>query len=208
MRRPVVHAAAGWLVWSALASAQTPGQEIIVWSPTRVLDWKDFKAKPEGGALGGARIAISHEYSLGCRDGVLQARVQAIKQPSKSGVTYRILSSGLASRVGLRHEQLHFDLAEVYARRIRKLLRELPSPCTQSDAELNAMAERVIKEHWDVQQRYDVQTEHGQVERHQNEWDRRITSELKQLTAFGDSGLVGTSVLSGGPEVLERALKY
>ena len=63
------------------SSARTAGEAVIVWSATRTLDWKDFKAKPEGGALGGARIAISHNYSIGCRDGELQARVQAVMVP-------------------------------------------------------------------------------------------------------------------------------
>ena len=89
MRRLLIQAAAVMLASSALASAQAPaaGEEFIVWSATRTLDWKDFKAKPEGGALGGARIAISHNYSIGCRDGVLQARVQAVMVPAMSWVT-------------------------------------------------------------------------------------------------------------------------
>ena len=188
MPRLLIQAAAVLIASSVPASAQAPtaSEEVIVWSTTRKVDWKDFKAKPEGGALGGARIAISHTYSIGCRDGVLHARVQAVMVPAMSWVTYRIQASGLASLVGLRHEQLHFDLAEVYARRVRKLLRELPNPCSHTDDELNAMAERVIKEHWDQQRRYEVQTEHGQVERQQTDWDRRITAQLEDLRAFSD----------------------
>lgn len=196
-----LNTAAVWLLTSAaMIPAQTPGagEEVLVWSATRKLDWKDFKAKPDGGALGGARIAISHNYSIGCRDGVLQVRMQAVMLPAMSWVTYRIYASGLASRVGLRHEQLHFDLAEVYARRVRKLLKELPNPCSHADDELNAMAERVIKEHWDQQRRYEVQTEHGQIERQQNEWERRITAELEELKAFSDGG---STVL---PRVVQR----
>ena len=188
MQRRLIQTAAVLLASSALASAQVPaaGEDVIVWSATRKLDWKDFKAKAEGGALGGARIAISHDYSIGCRDGVLQARVQAVMVPSKSWVTYRILSSGLASRVGLRHEQVHFDQAEVYARRVRKLLRELSKPCSRSDDELNEMAERIFKEHWANQRRYDEQTDHGEVERRQSEWERTIAAQLEELKAFSD----------------------
>jgi hypothetical protein len=179
-------AVAGLLAAEPPRPAQAPegGEEVVVWSATRKLDWKDFKATPEGGALGGARIAISHNYSIGCRDGVLQAGIQAVMIPAKSWVTHRIQSSGLASRVGLQHEQLHFDMAEAYARRVPKLLRELPNPCSHSDDELNAMAERVIKEHWDLQRRYEVQTEHGQIERQQNEWERKTTAQLEELKAF------------------------
>ena len=60
------------------------------------------------------------------------------------------------------------------------------------------MAERVIKEHWDQQRRYEVQTEHGQIERQQNEWERRITAELEELKAFSDGG---STVL---PRVVQR----
>ena len=140
--------------------------------------------KPPAGTLGGALSAISHDYAVGCRDQALQVRVQTIFMPKQSWVTYRIASSGLASRVGLAHEQIHFDLGEVYARRIRKLFRELHDPCPRSDAELMGMAEQVIKEHWTVQRRYDFETENGQIERRQNDWARKIAGELAALSEF------------------------
>jgi hypothetical protein len=176
-----------WLiVASAVTSAQEPPvpDEVIVWSAARKLDWKDFKGKPPAGTLGGALSAISHDYAAGCRDQALQVRVQTIFMPKQSWVTYRIASSGLASRVGLAHEQIHFDLAEVYARRIRKMFRELRDPCPRSDAELMGMAEQVIKEHWTVQRRYDFETENGQIERRQNDWARKIAGELAALDEF------------------------
>lgn len=175
------------VIAASLASAgQDPpaADEVIVWSATRKLDWKDFKGKPPAGTLGGALSAISHDYAAGCRDDALQVRVQTIFMPRQSWVTYRIAASGLASRVGIVHEQIHFDLAEVYARRIRKMFRELRDPCPRSDAELMGMAERVIKEHWTAQRRYDTETENGQVERRQNDWQKKIDGELAALAEF------------------------
>lgn len=174
------------LTATVVPSAQDPqgAHEVIVWSAARRLDWKDFKGKPPAGTLGGALSAISHDYAVGCRDQVLQVRVQTIFMPRQSWVTYRIASSGLASRVGLVHEQIHFDLAEVYARRIRKLFRELRDPCPRSDAELMGMAEQVIKDHWTAQRRYDTETENGQVGRRQEDWQRKIAGELAALSEF------------------------
>jgi uncharacterized protein DUF922 len=180
-----------WLmVASTAAAAQDPpaADEVIVWSAARKLDWKDFKGKPAAGTLGGALSAISHDYAAGCRDDALQVRVQTIFMPRQSWVTYRIASSGLASRVGLVHEQIHFDLAEVYARRIRKMFRELRDPCPRSDAELMGMAERVLKEHWTAQRRYDTETENGQLERRQNDWQKKIDGELAALAQFAGPG--------------------
>ena len=161
-------------------------EEIIVWSATRKLDWKDFRSKPPPNTLAGALSAISHDYAVGCRDQALQLRVQTIFVPGRSWVTYRIVSSGLASRVGIRHEQIHFDLAEVYTRRIRKMFRELRDPCPRSDAELAGMVEQIIKEHWTAQRRYDTETENGQLEARQNDWEKRIAAELTALAPFAE----------------------
>ena len=164
---------------------QSPA-DVIVWSATRKLDWKDFKSKPPPNTLAGALSAISHDYAVGCRDQALQTRVQTIFQPNRSWVTYRIISSGLASRAGIKHEQIHFDLAEVYARRIRKMLRELRDPCPRSDEELAGLVEQVIKDHWTAQRRYDTETENGQLEGKQNDWEKRIAAELSALTPFAE----------------------
>jgi len=161
-------------------------EEIIVWSATRKLDWKDFRSKPPPNTLAGALSAISHDYAVGCRDQALQLRVQTIFVPGRSWVTYRIVSSGLASRVGIRHEQIHFDLAEEYTRRIRKMFRELRDPCPRSDAELAGMVEQIIKEHWTAQRRYDTETENGQLEAKQNDWEKRIAAELTALAPFAE----------------------
>jgi hypothetical protein len=169
-----------------LARDPQSADEIIVWTTTRKLDWKDFRSKPPPNTLAAALSAISHDYAVGCRDQALQVRVQTIFVPGKSWVAYRIVSSGLASRVGIRHEQIHFDLAEVYARPIRRTLRELRDPCPRSDAELAGMVEQVIKEHWAAQRRYDTETENGQLEAKQNDWEKRIAGELTALAAFAE----------------------
>lgn len=186
---------AGMLALAGVPFGQGPrsADDVIVWSATRKLEWTDFKSKPPPNTLAGALSAISHDYAVGCRDQALQMRVQTIFQPNRSWVSYRIVSSGLASRVGIKHEQIHFDLAEVYARRIRKMLRELRDPCPRSDEELAGMVEQVIKEHWTAQRRYDTETENGQLEGKQNDWEKRIAKELTALAGFEEAPPKGLS---------------
>src|SRR5687767_2989297 len=112
-----------------LIIAQQPAQDdLIVWSESRRLTWDDFKARPPSGQLVGAKSALGFGFVFGCRDNQLHTRVVARFHPQQSYVGYRIISSGLASRAGLQHEQIHFDLAELYARKIRKFFRELKDP--------------------------------------------------------------------------------
>lgn len=155
----------------------------ISWSAMRQLDWRDFRAKAPGD-LQGARSVLSYNYRVGCRDAQLHFSVTALFLPDQSWVAYRIVSSGLASRVGLRHEQTHFDLKEVYARRARKMFAELATRCPRSDDDLNALAERVFRDEAAIQRRFDIETRSGENEAKQIEWEKRVAAGLDALKAF------------------------
>lgn len=177
--------------WFALAfvcaavpsSARQTAVDPIAWSATRKLDWRDFRAKAPG-ELAGARSMLKYNYSIGCRDGQLRATVSALFLPDQSWVAYRIVSSGVASPLGLRHEQTHFDLKEVYARRARKMFAELSSPCPRSDSELFAMAERVFRQEAAAQKLLEDETQSGTIEARQLNWEKRVASDLDALNAF------------------------
>lgn len=173
---------------SAAPAARALAQDdAIVWTATRKLTWDDFKAKPLR-ELDGARSAISHTVQIGCRGGSLQVRVLTLFHPQQSSVTYRIISSGLASRVGLAHEHLHFDIAEIFARRIRRMYAELAEPCPRTDEALQALADPIFRELQAEQRRFDDQTRFGELEAKQLEWAKRIAAELDALQAFQDGG--------------------
>jgi hypothetical protein len=179
---------AGGVAMAAAGQSAATDEEVIVWSAERRLTWDDFKARPPSGLLGGARSALGFGFAFGCRDGQLHARVVARFHPRQSWVAYRIISSGLASRAGLQHEQTHFDLAEVHARRIRRFFRELKDPCPRTDAELDALAEPLFRNESAAHRKYDDETENGQQGNRQAEWDKRIAAELSALAAFVDTG--------------------
>jgi hypothetical protein len=168
-----------------LAGAASAWQDdAIRWSPSRPLAWEDFKGKPPAGYLHGALSALSYSYAVGCRDGVLQAEIAALFLPRQSWVAQRILTSGLASRVGLQHEQVHFDLSEVYARRVRQRFATLEHPCPRTDDQLNQIAEEILREHSAAQRRFEDETRAGELESRQIEWRARVDKELEALAAF------------------------
>ncbi len=171
-----------FMVSSLLASA-VPAQDPMEWSPTRKLAWSDFRGKPPR-LLDGARSALGYSSAFGCRDGKLEFSIIAIFVPEQSWVTSRITTSGLASPVGLRHEQTHFDLKEVYARRIRRMFAELETPCPRSDDALYALAERIMREESATQERFERETKSGENESRQNEWEKRVSADLEALKAF------------------------
>jgi hypothetical protein len=165
------------------AQGQAPTVEPIRWSATRKLVWTDFRGKATSQMLG-AQSALGYAMSLGCRDGVLQVSIVAEFLPDQSWVADRILLSGLASPIGLRHEQLHFDLKEVYARKLRKMFAELPSPCPRTDDALYELTVPLRREELEMQDRIERATLSGELEARQMEWERRVAADLKTLAAF------------------------
>ena len=80
----------------------------------------------------------------------------------------------------LEHEQLHFDLAEALARKIRTRFNDFRNACDEAGGtdpiqEIVAQADRELHEE---QQRYDRETSHGVNTRAQEQWKRRIRAML------------------------------
>lgn len=190
LERALLFGVATLLCLAGAPRAQTPVEVampdgVIVWSAARPLAWEDFRGMPPR-RLDGAQSALGYGYAIGCRSGVLRSRIVTYFAPARSWVVHRISSSGLASRVGIRHEQTHFDLKEVFARRARKRLLELTDPSTRSDDALNTIAETVFKAERAEQDRYDVRTGNGEDLDQQEEWARRVAADLAALKDFAD----------------------
>jgi len=155
----------------------------IPWSADRKLTWADFRAKAPG-RLSGAQSVLGYSYALGCRSGALEATFTAVFYPNESWVAARISTSGLASPIGLRHEQLHFNLKELHARRMRRHFREIATPCPVSDETLDAMVAPLMRAENAEQQKFDQASNNGERVDVLEEWERRVAGELTALAAF------------------------
>ena len=74
-------------------------------------------------------------------------------------------------------------MAEVYARILRKKLNAFKVPCGYNkqviDAQIQLIAENVIKELEIEEGRYDVETKHGLDKRAQTEWEKKVKGMLE-----------------------------
>jgi hypothetical protein len=160
--------------------------DALVWSADRRLTWDDFRGMPpEVPGDEGARTAYSLFYGARCTGSRFEFRVLAAVLPRESWVTPAVRQDPALSARSLRHEQTHFDLSEVYARRMRRYFRELPNPCARPETELNALAQRLAREEVTAQQQYDDETNYGRLAARQTEWDSEAARQIKQLDAYG-----------------------
>jgi hypothetical protein len=84
----------------------------------------------------------------------------------------------------LNHEQTHFNISELYGRKIRALIQKL------NDQGINDLGiyEKEIQDLYNEKKKtdafYDSETRNGRVLLKQKEWDEKITKELETLKEF------------------------
>jgi hypothetical protein len=84
----------------------------------------------------------------------------------------------------LLHEQGHFDLAELLARRFRKKLAENRFPRQAYAEAISNLFSALLTETNALQQDYDENTQFGNDTSEQTRWQKRIQAELQSLQAF------------------------
>lgn len=154
-------------------------QDKIFWDKNRKLEWADFQsgAKPTGSKTAATTFCgISYLLNSSTKKFTSkQVKIQSFFVPSKSWAHLEHKTD-----IILMHEQSHFDIAELFARRFRKLI---------SDKNLDAKSlqkyyERIYDDYKAYQQDYETVTNHGRIRDKQYEYSRKIDKEIEELSDF------------------------
>ncbi|MDD5263901.1 MAG: DUF922 domain-containing protein [Candidatus Bipolaricaulis sp.] len=177
----------------ALSAGTAAGYElppgVVSWNSGRPLTWNDFRgpAPVNVASLTDAaaiHMTISWPYQYNVQCGTSPELVTATSiavfnfmDPSRSWAYAPRMTAET-----LRHEQTHFNLNEVYRRKLENALCGLlPIPQTTKDALrqlLHRTADPILDRMLAVQSQYDRETDHGNSAVAQAEWDRKVLSWL------------------------------
>jgi hypothetical protein len=158
--------------------------ETIPWSAARPLRWTDFRAQPAVGTGAAALTTTTISLRVACSGDLFGFDVTAVFFPGRSWVDRRLFVEPGSDLWGLRHEQTHFDLTEMHARRARQFLSSLARPCDRTPSQLSELGDRFVNEAQDAQDRYDRETIHGRDGTAQRRWDAQVAQQLAALAAF------------------------
>tara|TARA_R110001583_G_scaffold90137_3_gene231712 strand:+ start:16989 stop:17522 length:534 start_codon:yes stop_codon:yes gene_type:complete len=165
------------LILSVLFSiSNLQSQEEVVWEPEFRFTWNDFKGAVPIGSTAAATTAsgISYNFSTFYENDELTIdyKVYAYFYPTRSW--YR---SDVCNEVTLLHEQLHFDITELYARKMRKELAE--AKFTENvKAEVRKIYKSTLRQLNDFQNKYDSETNYSRNLTVQERWVSDIESAL------------------------------
>ena len=156
----------------------------IEWEEGETLSWADFKATPKKGVAYEANtnsgISFSWSYSTESGQPVLKYEVVTNFFPLLSWVKEAEEDEYL-----LGHEQLHFDISELHARKLRKAIDEY-EPGRSIRRDLNTLYEKIEKERVAMQKLFDAETNHSIDEKAESRWRKFIRAELEKLSAYRD----------------------
>jgi hypothetical protein len=171
------------------------GDSQIEWSAERKLSVADFKGRAPGHARFFSLSWLGIDAEWGCDRGALISSVTARFDPRRSW--WRGVATGAwesantrqrwlnASRSDvarsldaqlLEHEQIHFDMAELGARKIRQFLENRKDACATPDgsSSIGPVVAQMNRELEDEQRRYDLETAHGTNPAKQAQWESRV----------------------------------
>lgn len=153
-------------------------KDFIVWSNDKKLEWNNFKGTPVENAAEVAMTASSVELNYNTNAKTLNWTVTPKFFPKLSWV-----KSPLKSAYILQHEQLHFDITELYARILRKQLTENIHSVNDLQ-QLQRIGRSIFKQWQEEENKYDIETNHSVDKEQQLLWENNIKERLEELSAF------------------------
>lgn len=153
------------------------------WKSFNPLEWEDFKGHRPDGYHGDAGTMVKIKAVPYLVKKKIKYDVYALFNKTKSWALER-------SPQLLKHEQLHFDIAELYARKIRKKILRLSLNKKNDLKVYNHEIRLLLKESNDFDRLYDVETLHGSLTRKQREWEEKVARSLAALEGFSRKGSI------------------
>lgn len=153
------------------------GQEnAIVWNETQPLQWFDFAGPINDSSRFDAESFAEVKYNYqfnNARDFYFDVFANFNKNISWCKKEYR-------TQALLKHEQIHFDIAALYAKKLKEAFNNYHYSKDYKKEILQIFNQKRTEYHF-MQQQYDEETNHSLNKVRQKDWEKFITEELNEL---------------------------
>ncbi|MBC7828184.1 MAG: DUF922 domain-containing protein [Chitinophagaceae bacterium] len=157
----------------------TTQANLIEWSADRKLTWKDFKASPDKNSTNAALTSSSINIEFGFSN-------SGLKHNIKCRFDQNLSWGRIKNDYILAHEQGHFDIAEIHARKLHKALKTYKFNSRTVSKDVNGIYVGIMKEHHSYQSLYDAETDFSRNPEKQNYWHDKIGQTLDSLQNFAN----------------------
>lgn len=167
------------LVLVSLVFVQTSDENLIEWNASRKLSWNDFKGTPNPSSTNAALTNSSITVEFGYNEKGLTHSIKCRFNKSLSWV--RVKNDYI-----LKHEQGHFDIAEIHARLLHRALLEYSFNSKSVGDDINKIYSGTMEKHVQMQKLYDLETNHSLDSSKQAIWNSKIASRLEENEKYAE----------------------
>lgn len=155
-------------------------RDYIVWDNERRLGADDFKGVPDSSSRFSAISYVGPDISFHMiGDEYYVDSVRTIFYKQESWIKKDDVSNQL-----LEHENLHFDIAELYVRKLREKYDSLENIGVTDQRVYNYMTDKIMKERERFDIQFDTETKFGQYFLNQEAWKKKIEKELDDYAHY------------------------
>ena len=150
--------------------------DTIVWSGKNKLSWKDFSGVPDD-----PKVYVKASTA----SGIYMTRFGGIRNYHYTVKSFFIKSKSwtkVKDDYNLKHEQLHFDISELFARKLRKSIDSLNKIGIKDKIVFKNKYKNVYLKMNNYQDKYDNEVYFNEIK--QKEWINKIASELISLKEY------------------------
>lgn len=154
-------------------------QDTIYWTASNKLNWNNFKSKPDSLSEHGAVSNIHIKYSYTYSGQQLSFKNYCFFYTKKSW-------SKIFTSDALAHEQGHFDIGEIFARKFRKNITLYKLNATTIKEDIKKIAAQINMEKAAMDNLYDTETDFHRNDINQTKWNKKIGTELFILNKYAN----------------------
>lgn len=155
---------------------QHTASDTLHWSKYRKLTWKDFQGVQDDSINAAITVVAFTTNSKYLSDSTISVVVNAVFYKSKSWV-----NKEHQTYYNLNHEQRHFDIAEVYARKANAELKKYKFNRSTVINDIQKIFDYYSKERDKIQELYDKETTFPKINnKKQKEWNTKIDKWLEE----------------------------
>jgi hypothetical protein len=153
--------------------------EYIPWVNERKLNWDDYHCPPvtNTDAVASTSTALGIAYQV--VNGKLVYHITCGFSKIKS---WGLLKTDYI----LAHEQAHFDITEIYARKLYEALQNYEFNRKSYKNDINAIYQDIVKQKEDLQELYDGETDHSRNHKKQYQWLDKVGKMLQDSEAYSN----------------------
>ncbi|MEN8815918.1 MAG: DUF922 domain-containing protein [Nonlabens sp.] len=170
-------------IGNSLTNLHSDPVERFTYQEHSKLNWSDFKGVPPKNAIYFASVNSSLGYTFTSKtvDGKInvEIKVECYFYPQLSWK--RNLNENNPDL--LDHEQLHWDISELYARKLRAAFQKYV-PQKDPKKEIDFIFRKFEKDRQQAQKSYDRETRHGVIKETQKSWESKIKEALFITSEF------------------------